>query len=199
LAVVGVALLAGCTAPSASAPQPNGAAPNQLPFAMPPNPMIGGVAMYPSRDIMENLAQSPEHHTLVTALTVAGLAGALKQPGPVTLFAPTDDAFRALPPGLLERLMQPANRAQLAALLNNHLVAGRLDSSALGQQVAAGNGMTELTTLAGTRLIARLNGAVNLLLRDGAGNFADISIYDVVNANGVLHVIDKVLLPAQTP
>jgi uncharacterized surface protein with fasciclin (FAS1) repeats len=161
--------------------------------------MIGGVAMYPSRDIMENLAQSPEHHTLVTALTVAGLAGALKQPGPVTLFAPTDDAFRALPPGLLERLMQPANRAQLAALLNNHLVAGRLDSSALGQQVAAGNGMTELTTLAGTRLIARLNGAVNLLLRDGAGNFADISIYDIVNANGVLHVIDKVLMPAQTP
>jgi uncharacterized surface protein with fasciclin (FAS1) repeats len=199
LAVVGVALLAGCTMPSAGAPQPGGAAPSQLPFAMPPNPMIGGVAMYPSRDILENLAQSPEHHTLVTALTVAGLAGALKQPGPVTLFAPTDDAFRALPPGLLDRLMQPANQAQLAALLNNHIVAGRLDSSSLGQQVAAGNGMTELTTLAGTKLIARLNGAVNLLLRDGAGNFADISIYDIVNANGVMHVIDKVLLPAQAP
>jgi uncharacterized surface protein with fasciclin (FAS1) repeats len=166
---------------------------------MPPNPMIGGVAMYPSRDIMENLALSPEHHALVAALNVAGLAATLKQPGPLTLFAPTDDAFRALPPGLLDQLMQPANQARLAALLNNHIVAGRLDSSALGQQVATGNGTTELTSLAGTKLIARLNGAVNLLLRDGAGDFVDISIYDIVNANGIMHVIDKVLLPAQTP
>jgi uncharacterized surface protein with fasciclin (FAS1) repeats len=166
---------------------------------MPPNPMIGGVAMYPSRDIAENLALSPDHHTLVAALNVAGLVGALKQPGPLTVFAPTDAAFRSLPPGLLDQLMQPANQARLAALLNNHIVAARLDSSTLGQQVASGTGVAELTTVAGTKLVARLNGAVNLLLRDAAGNFADISIYDVVNANGIVHVIDKVLLPTQTP
>jgi len=207
IACVGVALLAGCAAPSAGAPQPGTSAPSQAggpaagqpPFSMPPNPMIGGVPMYPSRDIMENLALSPEHRELVAALTLAGVAGALEQPGPVTLFAPTDAAFRSLSPGLLDRLMQPANQARLAALLNNHIVAGRLDSSSLGQQVASGNGMTELTTLAGTKLVVRLNGAVNLLLRDGAGGFADVSIYDIVNANGVVHVIDKVLLPAQTP
>jgi len=207
IAVAGVALLAGCAAPSAGAPQPGTAAPSraagptagQPAFPMPPNPMIGGVPMFPSRDIMENLALSPEHHTLVAALTLAGVASLLKQPGPVTLFAPTDAAFRSLPPGLLDRLMQPANQARLAALLNNHIVAGRLDSSSLGQQVASGNGTIELTTLAGTKLIVRLNGAVNLLLRDGAGEFADVSIYDIVNANDVMHVIDKVLLPAQTP
>jgi uncharacterized surface protein with fasciclin (FAS1) repeats len=201
IAVVGVALLAGCAAPSAGSPQPATAGPTtgQPPFSLPPNPMIGGVPMYPSRDIMENLALSPEHHELVAALTLAGVAGVLKQPGAVTLFAPTDAAFRSLPPGLLDRLMQPANQARLATLLNNHIVAGRLDSSSLGQQVARGNGTTELTTMAGTTLIVRLNGAVNLLLRDGAGQFADISIYDIVNANGVMHVIDKVLLPAQTP
>jgi len=201
IVLIGLALLVGCTQPSAGAPQPS--APAQAgappPNSMPPNPMIGGVAMYPSRDIMENLALSPEHHALVAALNVAGLAATLKQPGPLTLFAPTDDAFRALPPGLLDQLMQPANRVRLVALLNNHIVAGRLDSSALGQQVANGNGATELTNLAGTKLTARLNGAVNLLLRDGAGDFVDISIYDIVNANGVMHVIDKVLLPAQTP
>jgi uncharacterized surface protein with fasciclin (FAS1) repeats len=207
MAIVGIALLAGCTTPSAGAPPPTAAAPNpasgpppgQPPSSLPPNPMIGGVAMYPSRDIMENLAQSPEHHSLVAALNVAGLAGALKQPGPFTVFAPTDAAFRSLPPGLLDQLMQPSNQARLAALLNNHIVAGRLDSNTLGQQVVSGNGVAELTTLAGTKLIARPNGAVNLLLRDTAGNFADISIYDIVNANGILHVIDRVMLPAQNP
>jgi uncharacterized surface protein with fasciclin (FAS1) repeats len=95
--------------------------------------------------------------------------------------------------------MQPANRARLAALLNGHIVRGRLDSTTLGRQVGEGNGTTELATLADTKLTARLNGAVNLLLRDPAGGFADISIYDVIDANGIIHVIDKVLLPAQNP
>ncbi len=181
LAIILASLLAACAAPTPVSGQtpPSSSQPT---MTMPPNPMIGGVAMYPSRDIAENLAQSPDHHTLVAALNLAGLSGALKQPGPLTIFAPTDSAFRALPPGLLDQLMLPANQARLAALLNNHVVAGRLDSSALGQQVASGNGITELTTAAGTKLVARLNGAVNLLLRDGAGNFVDISIYDVVNA-----------------
>src|SRR5271156_4027120 len=132
IACVGVALLAGCAAPSAGAPQPGTSAPSQAagptagqpPFSMPPNPMIGGVAMYPSRDIMENLALSPEHHALVAALNVAGLAATLKQPGPLTLFAPTDDAFRALPPGLLDQLMQPANRVRLGGLAKNPTFAG---------------------------------------------------------------------------
>jgi len=210
-ALIGVAILAGCetqqpataspptSGPLAAAPQagnPPSAA--QLPFPVPPNPMIGGVAMYPSRDIMDNLTQSPEHHTLVAALNVAGLAATLHQPGPFTIFAPTDAAFRSLPAGLLDQLMQPTGKARLTALLEGHIIKGRFDSVALGKQVADGNGMTELTTLAGTPLTARLNGAVNLLLRDPAGGFADISIYDVINANGVIHVIDTVLLPAHT-
>ena len=214
-ALIGVAILAGCetqqpatasppaAGPPAAAQQagnPPSAAPAtaQPPFPVPPNPMIGGVAMYPSRDIMDNLTQSPEHHTLVAALNVAGLAASLHQPGPFTIFAPTDAAFRSLPAGLLDQLMQPAGKARLTALLDGHIVKGRFDSVALGKEVADGNGMTELTTLAGTPLTARLNGAVNLLLRDPAGGFADISIYDVINANGVIHVIDTVLLPAHT-
>ena len=166
---------------------------------LPPNPMIGGAPMYPSRDILDNLAQSPDHRTLVAALNVSGLAGTLRTGGPYTIFAPTDAAFRTMPAGLLDQLMQPANQARLAALLNAHIVAGRLDSSQLGEQIARGNGVLELTTLAGTKLTARLNGAVNLLLRDPSGGFANISIYDVIDANGVIHVVDKVLLPAQHP
>jgi uncharacterized surface protein with fasciclin (FAS1) repeats len=208
--LVGLAILAGCetrapvTAASAGQPAPtaaNSAAANppsagQPAFPAPPNPMIGGVAMYPSRDIMDNLAQSPEHHTLVAALNVAGLAATLRQPGPFTVFAPTDAAFRSLPAGMLDQLMQPAGQVRLTALLDAHIINGRYDSMTLGKQVADGNGTTEITTLAGTPLTARLNGAVNLLLRDPAGGFADISIYDVMNANGVIHVIDKVLAPA---
>jgi uncharacterized surface protein with fasciclin (FAS1) repeats len=181
--------------PTASAPQqPTGPG-----AGMPPNPMIGGAPMYPSRDIVDNLAQSPDHHTLVAALTVSGLAATLRQGGPYTLFAPTDAAFRSLPAGLLDQLMQPANQARLTALLNGHIVAGRFASTQLGEQIAGGNGTLELTTLAGTKLTARLNGAVNLLLRDPAGGFANIAIYDIFDANGITHVIDKVLLPAQNP
>jgi uncharacterized surface protein with fasciclin (FAS1) repeats len=168
-------------------------------MALPPNPMIGGAPMYPSRDILDNLAQSPDHKTLVAALNVSGLAATLHQGGPFTMFAPTDAAFRTMPAGLLDQLMQPANQTRLTALLNGHIVAGRFDSTQLGEQIARGNGTLELTTLAGTKLTARLNGAVNLLLRDPAGGFANISIYDVMDANGVTHVIDRVLLPAQNP
>jgi uncharacterized surface protein with fasciclin (FAS1) repeats len=207
---MGLALLAACTTPGASqAPAPvapsqpsqSGPSGQANPSApqLPPNPMIGGAPMYPSRDIADNLAQSPEHHTLVAALNVSGLMATLKQPGPFTLFAPTDSAFRALPAGMLDQLMQPANQARLTALLDNHIVAGRLDSSTLGQQVASGNGNAELTTLANTKLTVRLNGAVNLLLRDAAGSFVNVSIYDVIDANGVIHVVDKVLLPEQSP
>jgi uncharacterized surface protein with fasciclin (FAS1) repeats len=214
--VAGLMLLAGCRAPVATAEAPGASpgpppAPNPGSFVAPnqgqppggpppaPNPMIGGVPMYPSRDIVENLAQSPEHHTLVAALNVTGLTAALKQPGPFTVFAPTDTAFRALPAGLLDQLMRPGSEARLTALLNYHVVAGRFDSATVGHQLAEGAGAVELTTLNGAKLTARLNGAVNLLLRDAAGNFADIAIYDVANANGIVHVIDKVLMPAQTP
>jgi len=209
LAGAGLALLAACARPPVeTAPnmetgavgQPEttpGATPSGMPLA--PNPMIGGVAMYPSRDLLDNLAQSPLHQRLSAALAAAGLADRLRQPGLFTLFAPTDAAFAALPPGLLDRLMQPAERARLTALLEGHVVTGRLDSSTLGQRVADGNGTTTLTTLAGSPLVARQNGAVNLLLRDGAGDFVDISIYDVVSANGVIHVVDQVLRPTATP
>jgi len=217
IVIAGLTLLAGCQRPPVATAEAQGAGPGpaggpptsvppgpaegtpagQLPMA--PNPMIGGVPMYPSRDIVDNLAQSPEHHTLVAALNVAGLASALRQPGPFTVFAPSDSAFRALPAGLLDQLMLATNQARLVALLNYHVVAGRLDSVTLGRQLADGAGIAELTTLNGAKLTARLNGAVNLLLRDGVGNFADIAIYDVACANGIVHVIDKVLMPAQTP
>jgi uncharacterized surface protein with fasciclin (FAS1) repeats len=195
-----IVALAACTQPVATGPAP--VIPGQPPapgMSLPPNPMIGGAPMYPSRDIVDNLAQSPDHHTLVAALNVAGVATALRQPGPYTVFAPTDAAFRGLPPGLLDQLMAPAGQARLVAVLNGHAVAGRLDSGSLGERVQGSNGMAELVTLAGGKLTARLNGAVNLLLRDPAGGFANIAIYDVVCANGIIHVIDKVLLPAQAP
>lgn len=204
LLMLGVAACAqrGPTPVAPSSATPGSATPGQPPgpgLGLPPNPMIGGAPMYPTRDIVDNLAQSPDHNTLVAALNVSGVAAALRQAGPFTLFAPTDAAFRALPAGVLDRLMRPEGQAQLTALLNAHVVAGRLDSTQLGEQLARGNGQVELTTLAGTKLTVRLNGAVNLLLRDPQGGFANIAIYDVIDANGVTHVIDKVLLPTQTP
>lgn len=195
--------LAACAQPVTTGPAPGTPAAGQGQpgpgLGLPPNPMIGGAPMYPTRDIVDNLAQSPDHHTLVAALNVSGVAAALRQQGPFTIFAPTDAAFRALPAGTLDRLMRPDGQAQLTALLNAHVVAGRLDSSQLGERVSGGNGMIELPTLAGTKLTVRLNGAVNLLLRDPQGGFANVAIYDVIDVNGVTHVIDKVLLPAQSP
>lgn len=211
-ALVGLAALAACTTPrvstttvvgpsdaSSTAVSPTASSPGQPPLRVPPNPMIGGVAMYPSRSIADNLAQSPDHHTLAAALAVAGLADTLKEAGPYTIFAPTDSAFRSLPAGLLEQLMQPANHARLVAILDLHIARGRFDSVTLGQRLEDCNGSITLATLAGTNLTARPNGAVNLLLRDPAGSFANISIYDVISANGVIHVIDKVLMPTQNP
>ena len=160
-----------------------------------PNVMVGGQPMLPSRTIVDNAVNSADHTTLVAAVKAAGLVDTLEGPGPFTVFAPVNGAFAALPPGTVETLLKPENRAKLTGILTYHVVPGRLDSAALREQVAAGGGMASLKTVNGQTLTVKANGPSNLVLEDGRGGIATISTYDVYQSNGVIHVIDDVLLP----
>ena len=164
-------------------------------MAAPQNPMVGGAAMYPTRNIIQNAVNSKDHTTLVAAVSAAGLVDTLKGEGPFTVFAPVDSAFAALPPGTVDSLMQPENRAMLTSVLTYHVVPGRLDAAALWQRVAEGGGAAELVTVNGEKLRIRANGPNNLVLEDEQGGTATISTYNVYQSNGVIHVVDTVLLP----
>ena len=156
--------------------------------------MVGGAAMYPSKDIIDNAVNSKDHTTLVAAVKAAGLVPTLKGKGPFTVFAPTNAAFDKLPKGTVEMLLRTDHLEQLKAVLTYHVVAGRLDSHALMQMARAGGGHAELKPVAGGTLwIAMKDG--RLWLRDGKGMTAEISTADVYQSNGVIHVIDTVLLP----
>ncbi len=157
--------------------------------------MVGGEAMLPSRDIVDNAVNSADHTTLVAAVKAAGLVETLKGDGPFTVFAPTNDAFENLPDGTVETLLQPENKGKLTAVLTYHVVPGRLDFDALSKQIMAGGGTATLTTASGGTLTATMNGMHNIVVMDAQGNAADISTYDVYQSNGVIHVIDAVLLP----
>jgi len=159
------------------------------------NPMVGGMAMYPAKDIVDNAVNSKDHTTLVAAVKAAGLVETLKGPGPFTVFAPVNSAFMALPPGTVETLLKPENKATLTKILTYHVVPGRMDSAALKQAIAAGGGMAKLPTASGGTLTAMLNGPNNITLKDDKGAVADITTYDVYQSNGVIQVVDKVLLP----
>jgi uncharacterized surface protein with fasciclin (FAS1) repeats len=161
-----------------------------------PSVTVGGQPMLPTRTIVDNAVNSADHTTLVAAVKAAGLVDTLKGPGPFTVFAPVNSAFAALPPGTVEDLLKPERRAQLTSILTYHVVAGRLDSKALRERVVAGGGTAELRTVNGETLHVRANGPSNLVLEDGKGNIATISTYDVYQSNGVIHVIDDVLLPS---
>jgi uncharacterized surface protein with fasciclin (FAS1) repeats len=161
-----------------------------------PSVIVGGHPMLPSRSIVDNAVNSADHKTLVAAVSAAGLVDTLKGAGPFTVFAPVDSAFAALPPGTVDSLMKPENRAMLTGVLTYHVVPGRLDAGALWQRVAEGAGTAELTTVNGEKLLIKANGPNNLVVEDERGGTATISTYNVFQSNGVIHVIDDVLLPS---
>lgn len=155
---------------------------------------VGGSPMYPSKTIVENAVNSKDHTTLVAAVKAAGLVETLQSAGPFTVFAPTNEAFDMLPAGTVETLLKPANKATLAGILTYHVIAGKLDADALKAKIKAGNGTAELTTVAGGKLWVMKKGG-KLWIKDEKGGVAEITIKDVYQSNGVIHVIDHVLLP----
>jgi uncharacterized surface protein with fasciclin (FAS1) repeats len=158
--------------------------------------MVGGAAMYPSRNIVENAVNSRDHTTLVAAVQAAGLVDTLSGPGPFTVFAPTNAAFDKLPPGTVDTLVQPANRATLTRILTYHVVPGRLTAADLAERVRAGNGRATLTTAQGATLTVTQSGS-NVIVTDAAGGTSTVTIADVLQSNGVIHVVDTVLMPPQ--
>ena len=158
--------------------------------------MVGGQAMFRTKDIVDNAVNSADHTTLVAAVKAAGLVETLKGAGPYTVFAPTNAAFGLLPQGTIPTLLEPANKDQLTKVLTYHVVAGRYDAAALTKAIKSGHGQAMLTTVQGEPLTVMLNGERNIVVRDATGDVADISTYDVVQSNGVIHVVDKVLLPS---
>lgn len=158
------------------------------------NPMVGGVAMDAGKDIVANASAAPNLSTLVAAVTAAGLVETLQGAGPFTVFAPTDDAFSALPAGTVEGLLKPEAKADLTGVLTYHVVPGNVDAATLTQQITDGGGEAKLTTVQGAVLTAKAdNGTVTLT--DAKGNVATVTTADVKQSNGVVHVIDKVLMP----
>lgn len=156
---------------------------------------VGGEAMYPQKDIVDNAVNSKDHTTLVAAVKAAGLVETLKTKGPFTVFAPTNAAFAKLPMGTVETLVKPENKATLTKILTYHVVAGRIDANTLMKMIKAGNGTASLKTVSGGTLYAMMNGDRNIVLKDENGNMSNISIYDVYQSNGVIHVIDAVVTP----
>ena len=156
--------------------------------------MVGGAPMMASKDIIDNAVNSKDHTTLVTAVKAASLVDTLKSPGPFTVFAPTNAAFTALPPGTVDTLLKPENKGMLGGILTYHVVAGKMDAAALTKAIADGKGKAMLKTVAGGTLTAMAsNGMVTVM--DEKGGSAKVTIADVYQSNGVIHVVDKVLLP----
>ena len=191
-AAIGGALLAGACGAGTQTAQADAAAPAMAERTV----TVGGAAMYPSRNIVENAVNSRDHTTLVAAVQAAGLVETLSSPGPFTVFAPTNAAFGKLPAGTVETLTQPANRAALTKILTYHVVAGRITATDLVAQIAAGGGRATLATVQGGRLTATLSGD-HVIVTDAAGGRSMVTIADVLQSNGVIHVVDTVLMPPQ--
>ena len=156
---------------------------------------VGGEAMYPKKDIVDNAVNSKDHTTLVAAVKAAGLVETLKMAGPYTVFAPVNDAFENLPAGTVDMLLKPENKATLTKVLTYHVVAGKMDFNTIAAAIKKGKGTAELTTVSGGKLWAMMNGEHNIIIKDEMGNWANITTYDVYQSNGVIHVIDKVVMP----
>jgi len=155
---------------------------------------VGGAAMYPSKNIIQNAVNSKDHTTLVAAVKAAGLVETLQGAGPFTVFAPTNAAFGMLPNGTVDMLLKPENKAALAGVLTYHVVAGKLDARAIDRKIKDGNGTAELTTVAGGKLwITQKDG--KYMIKDEKGGWATITIKNVYQSNGVIHVIDHVMMP----
>jgi len=157
--------------------------------------LVGGEAMYPNKSIVENAVNSKDHTTLVAAVKAASLVETLQGKGPFTVFAPTNAAFNALPAGTVETLVKPESKATLTKILTYHVVAGNMTADKLMAAIKAGKGTASLKTVSGGTLKAMMNGPKNIVLQDEKGNVSTISTYDVLQSNGVIHVIDSVLMP----
>ncbi len=156
--------------------------------------MVGGAAMYPSKNIIENAVNSKDHTTLVAAVKAAGLVETLQGPGPFTVFAPTNAAFDALPAGTVDNLLKPENKGQLAGVLTYHVLAGRYDSQAIAAAIKKGGGKAMMPTVAGGQLTFIMKGD-KLMVADESGHTVGVNIADVYQSNGVIHSVDGVLLP----
>jgi uncharacterized surface protein with fasciclin (FAS1) repeats len=156
---------------------------------------VGGAPMYPSKNIIENAVHSKDHTTLVAAVKAAGLVDTLEGAGPFTVFAPTNRAFGKLPAGTVEGLVKPENKSTLTKILTYHVVSGRLTAASLMKAVKAGGGMAHLKTVEGEDLMVTQSGPGKLSVTDAKGDVSMITTADVLQSNGVIHVVDTVLLP----
>lgn len=156
--------------------------------------MVGGAAMYPSKNIVENAMNSKDHTTLVAAVKAAGLVETLEGAGPFTVFAPTNEAFNKLPKGTVDNLLKPENKAMLTSVLTYHVVSGKMDSKDIMDMIKKGNGKAMLKTVNGGMLTATMKGD-KLVLTDEKGGMSMVTIKDVYQSNGVIHVVDTVLMP----
>ena len=158
------------------------------------NPNVGGAPMYPTKNIIQNAVKSKDHTTLVAAVKAAGLVPTLEGKGPFTVFAPTNEAFEKLPAGTVETLLKPENKKKLAGILTYHVVSGKYTAAKLSREIKAGRGQAELKTVNGEKLTAKMSGD-SIELTDTKGNTAKVTIGDVLQSNGVIHVIDSVVMP----
>ncbi len=158
--------------------------------------MVGGAEMYPSKNIIQNAVESKDHTTLVTAVKAAGLVDTLEGKGPFTVFAPTNEAFEKLPGGTVPMLLEPKNKTKLSGILTYHVVAGNLSAADLWKMVEAHDGKAELKTVNGETLTIKRLGDKHLAVWDEQGHSARITIPDVMQSNGVIHVIDNVMQPS---
>jgi uncharacterized surface protein with fasciclin (FAS1) repeats len=186
--LAGLLLASACAAPVEETPAPAAARPAVT------NPVVGGSPMYATYNIVQNASNSNEHRTLVSAVRAAGLADTLSGAGPYTVFAPTDAAFQRLPQGTLDALMVAGNRALLARLLNYHVVPGSKTRAQIASDMRAGGGAASYRTLEGSLIRVTVQGDM-LVVTDIHGNRSNVTIGDVIQSNGVIHVLDGVLLP----
>ena len=158
------------------------------------NPMVGGEPMYANKNIVQNASKSKDHTTLVAAVKAAGLVETLEGKGPFTVFAPTNEAFDKLPAGTVDTLVKPENKKQLTSILTYHVVPGKVTAEKLAGEIKAGGGKAVLKTVNGEKLTAKMAGD-SIELTDAKGGMAKVTIADVMQSNGVIHVIDTVLMP----
>ena len=156
---------------------------------------VGGETMYPTKDIISNAVNSKDHTTLVAAVKAAGLVGTLQGKGPFTVFAPINGAFAVLPAGTVDNLLKPENKSALTSVLTYHVLAGRFVAKDIIKAIKQGHGTATFKTVNGATLTAMMNGPMNVVLKDASGGISNVSTYDVLQSNGVIHVIDHVLLP----
>lgn len=203
LAIASALVLAACSAPDAPVADTSVAPvesavdtmPSEPADTAPANPSVGGASMDAGQDIVANASAAPNLSTLVAAVKAADLVSTLQGAGPFTVFAPTDDAFAKLPAGAVDGLLKPEMKADLAGVLTYHVVSGNVDAASLLQQIEAGGGKATLTTVQGATLTATPDGAGGITLTDAKGGTAKVTTADVRQSNGIVHVIDSVLMP----